>query len=811
MTALTLPRFRKESVLKVNPKVASEIGSSLDSQFERSFAEMAFSVIQDRSPRLTDYLQGFQLIDRAEDKRKAVGVFGFLVGKQWMFIPTFFLAGGNLKGIELLWLKDTNTFVPNAEKWVNHLIGRKPSMLGKPSKMDAYQSGGRMPSLYRMTRLIGGAGGKVGSLNSIDINLDHTKISAWAEPFYKMSQDFQHNPDKILAHGGVKIAREISDLEEVLTKSAAARKAAAYLCHYYPTLKEGFDRFYPGKVKLADFDPAVMEADLRHKAIKSTLKPRKKLNLGSKKAELELWTSGNSLPFDVTATEQADLLQNGYTYRDKRAEENLSKLVNVATTLDISNPTTTGIYEVLCSDAKFRRCVVFIGAYDRDGCKTRQAVILPLDDKDKYNGTSAMTGDVFIAYPGNDDKAVEDYKAWFNDQSNASPQGRGAHFIMVGPDRTALAPFSINKSLDDDALIIDFTGHYCGGNKPKWLAHFDYDVNDYPSNGTGERYRYDITLARNSKCRNIQPLGSTIAVPEGFKLLQIKDPYRDYNLSGSEELKEKTDINLGTMTDVRRVVEGATDSFRVFNANGGEYITKVSGHEFRGTAIETIWKLARYVGLPMDVAVNVVKEANSLRAAGQQHRIKLADSYANALGSIAPSMPPPWETTEPTGPYRSYRGTESQEEEVPIDSMSASKTDPQTYDPWRQAEHMKETMQYVQDAQQGGDKEVFDVSMLKSLHQIVRQDDLLDRRIGKLMVAVNEWGTILYLFYWHGDKFSDRFGTADMPQLESTLRNAFETSGDGTLYLKEKSVNTGEGLPGFDSSGEPTIDEAGGS
>lgn len=800
---LTLPRYRKAASSPKPVKLATEIGSSLDSQFERSFAEMAFSVIQDRSPRLIDYLQGFQLIDRAEDRRKAVGVFGFLVGKQWMFVPTFFLAGGNLKGIELLWLKDTNTFVPNAEKWVNHLIGRKPSLLGSPTKHDAYASGGRMPSLWRMTRL---TGGKMGAVqNKFPVNMDHTKIAKWAEPFYKLSMEFKHDPDKIMAASGYEDIKKAADMSELLQKSNSVRKMAAYLCHKYPLVKNGFDKFYPGMLKVADYDPDAVENELRQAAISNRLKPRKPKF--AKKAHLSFWTATEQLPLDVTSSEQESLLQNGFAFRDKRAAENLSSLVNVMTNLDVTNPTTSGIYQVLCADGKLRKCVVFVGVYDKCACKTRQAVVLPLEDKEKFEARCCLIGDVFVAYPGNDDQATNDYKKWFDDLGNAEVQQRGAEFIMVGPDRCAVAPFTVNDTLDNDALSIDFRTYYDGTDKPKWMSHFDYDVNDYPSNGTGERYRYDLTLARNIDCTFVHPMGATIAVPKGYKMVQIVEPYRQDGSFSSENTKKP--VPLGTMADVRRVIEGMTRSFRVFNADGGEYITKVGGQEYRGGANHTIWALSAHCGLPVETAVTIVKQASARRQpAGEVYRIKLADNYANPLGSIAPSMPPPWMTTENAGPYRSYQGTESQEEDVPVDALSATRTDPNTYDPWRQSEHMQSSMQHAQDAQAHGDKELFDVSMLKSLHQIVRQDDLLDRRIGKLMVAVNEWGTILYLFYWHGDKFSDRFGTSDMPQLESTLRNAFETSGDGTLYLKEKSVNTGEGLPGFDSTGEPTLDEA---
>jgi hypothetical protein len=62
---------------------------------------------------------------------------------------------------------------------------------------------------------------------------------------------------------------------------------------------------------------------------------------------------------------------------------------------------------------------------------------------------------------------------------------------------------------------------------------------------------------------------------------------------------------------------------------------------------------------------------------------------------------------------------------------------------------------------------------------------------------------MLFLFYWHGEEFEDRYGKADLPELEDSIRNAFETLGDVTLFLKEKTIEIGE-----QDSGNPNIEEA---
>jgi hypothetical protein len=71
------------------------------------------------------------------------------------------------------------------------------------------------------------------------------------------------------------------------------------------------------------------------------------------------------------------------------------------------------------------------------------------------------------------------------------------------------------------------------------------------------------------------------------------------------------------------------------------------------------------------------------------------------------------------------------------------------------------------------------------------------------MKAVDKLGRLLFMFYWHQEEFADRYGKADLPELEDSIRNAFETLGDVVLFLKEKTIE-----PGLDDVSDPNIDEA---
>ena len=49
-------------------------------------------------------------------------------------------------------------------------------------------------------------------------------------------------------------------------------------------------------------------------------------------------------------------------------------------------------------------------------------------------------------------------------------------------------------------------------------------------------------------------------------------------------------------------------------------------------------------------------------------------------------------------------------------------------------------------------------------------------------------GRMLFLFYWHNDKFVDRYGDSEMRELEDVLKNTFKGVGDLVLFLKKQSI-----------------------
>jgi hypothetical protein len=196
-------------------------------------------------------------------------------------------------------------------------------------------------------------------------------------------------------------------------------------------------------------------------------------------------------------------------------------------------------------------------------------------------------------------------------------------------------------------------------------------------------------------------------------------------------------------------------------------------------------------GLREKQAKRMLKEAE--RFNGARFRIKYANPYAAMEGPGAPAFPDAEYGSMSMmggGGMPTMDGPQVQFQGIP--ELSSANTDPSTYDPTQLMDPM--AMQSAQQAAQMGQKDVFDTTMISSMLKAVREDSIVDRYLGDLTKALDRLGRILFMFYWHNEEFMNRYGKQDLPELEDTLRNAFEVLGDLVLYLKQKTINAGAGL-----------------
>ena len=123
----------------------ADVESPDEAQLEQDFANMAFVFLRDRAQALMPYLLGFEVVDREEDGSRAVGIFGFKIADKYYYVPAFFV-NNQVKGMDLLYSKETNSFLPLRETWINHILNKSTLRLGEGTSSDKVREDFEQPN-----------------------------------------------------------------------------------------------------------------------------------------------------------------------------------------------------------------------------------------------------------------------------------------------------------------------------------------------------------------------------------------------------------------------------------------------------------------------------------------------------------------------------------------------------------------------------------------------------------------------------------------------------------------------------------------
>lgn len=830
------------------------IGGEQEQGFEQAFSSLAYAYLKDKSPRLIDFIVGFQLVDRNDDNTKAVGVFGFKVGDQWLYAPVFFL-NGDLKGHELLYIKNEDTFVPMKENWVNNLISRKPHVLGKGSDKNTHQLGGLMPNFQRLGRPPSGT----------KYSSDHAPVyvAAWAEPalpaffalatkkaaalYEKRAGDL--NFAAVVDNPFVAALAPFStkfDLRSALTDFSLLKTAFDGAYCAYPLIKRGFDKFYGpsffqemGEAERSRQDSLVNRAEAFTVPVKG-YKPRNKVYRGpgimavkdqkptEKNAGLYIYAADLDVDQDapggitenkpeLTDAEREKLLKDTVLIKDERDSQGTSIAYNTQVRMELINPSETGLYEILEKPGKFDQMVVIANPHSGRG---REDFCLIVRKSAPRNWKNSHRTNLWAK--SCDCPTPQDWKDYVEGLSGSDSLEKGGTYVAVHENGSGTCPFVVKESYGDGVYDVSWEDYCSYSDRRRGVSKLDRPQ-DWEVGYSAWKARVYVNHRKGSGLKSVN---GELSIPDSYKILKIADPPKPekdgdslvdrccsvpslHEGAGSAEQP----IQPGNLVDLQLMLTKQASVVKIHDT-GSSVIIKGGP-----MGPQSLTKKAALISLVRDHGLREVQARSMLKEAATQQvfnrsstfLIKYADPYsALQPGPGAPAIPEPYMGTEPTG-YGSVNSIYPQEDFMPVDDMSSHQTDPSTYDPFYRPD--SQAMQVAQQASQSGQKEVFDTAMIGGMLKAVRQDSLVDRYLGDLMKALDKLGRILFMFYWHQEEFEDRYGKQDLPELEDSLRNAFEVLGDVVLFLKEKTVGGGPGAlnstgVGAADSGEPNIHEA---
>jgi len=808
----------------VRTKRAEPVGSS-DRSFETALANMAFSTVRDRAPGLLDHLVGFQLLDKSDDSTNASGIFGFQLGDQWLYSPIFF-RNGDLRGSELLYLKNQDLFVPMKENWINYVLNRRTPILGKGVNRNSRLLGVLQPNLSSVGRP---SGLKYGSAFP-DWVL--SGLPGLARARQTMKYDGIDLPAflKLAGRPAVrmllgwcrdypKLAEAVDKLHGLKALFGATTKAAqegvgspsSFMARIHDVADEigarvgisgeflrGYERAINDVVPSSVLGGAGIGATAVGVpwAISSWLRRRKE----KQKRDEETKTAGDvqfitrdaarrsALTFSDEDTQA--LLRDGYLVRDKRAADSVSRVyavpVNIREKACLTNPTVTGIFDVLVRPGDFEEMLVVVHPY-AENTRKHMATVVRLDGE--KNWINADLSNVWI-YP--DPGPAEDTK-WFDRLPRSAAPAVGGIYVAITAAGQGTAPFEIRADLGKfegrHSYGISFRD-YLAGPVPRFRRRAEYDGASYPDYSDGCRLHI-----RTKPGTKIRQFGSDLFLPAGARLVHIYTPPKSYSdapsaISDESRGKDPAPILLGNWMDVRRAIYAKTAALSL--SQDGTSVN-LNGRLFG--PLEAVSALVAEHGLRAKTARSVLELVERNRRI--QLRVKYAAPYPLQL--TAPSAPaiqdPIYGGTADTAGTAQLQVSSPQR--YPIDGMQGAYTDPSVYDAMLPPLHSsqmvnpgpsRDTMQAAMAASQRGQREIFDTAVIGGLLRSGRPEAMVRDHSGDIMNAMNKLGRLYFSSLHRPDAWEDLYGKADAGEVRDAILNSFESLGDVVLYLKEHQI-----------------------
>jgi hypothetical protein len=757
-------------------KAASLGGKGDDTPFEQAFSNLAHAYLSDKAPGLLDHEIGFQLLDRNNENTKAVGVFAFKVGSLWLYAPMFFL-NGDLKGHELLYLKNQDMFVPLKENWINYLVNRKPNVLGEGVDRNMANLGQRQPDFTQLSR----SPSKFGSakptlkemITAVMPNLAKTATMNTQKAFEEVGQrlDFA----KFLKEARLETL-------DVLVKT----------CQHAPELAAAIEEFHGLNIIKEAIELATARESVVKVASVLSEAPKEPESVKGLKIITTDTTVQTKLPPGYSEEDQEKLLQDGVLILDQRDRDNVSVPYHIQVEKKLFNPTQSGLYDILVKPGDIERC--YIAVYPMGASKRADFVtVVRTEGKPTWINTRADHVFALTQIEG------EEFDKWFDalPEAKSLPAGM-ARTMLINKNGDTTCPARVLRELGEDEFgTTCYEVHLEDHSKHPPKGHISPCCYTDPLNY--DKYRDGVRIhLGSSKGSKLRSSMGDIFVPEGYKLLKCAPGEDDKTEADADDQgvcgcgeSDPPPLMPGNLVDAQLALMSKTAALTVYHDG-----TQVTINDNRFTTKEALIHLVGTHGLRENAAREILQKAAAQRKVAT--RIKYADPYGAPMmvndAPTAPTIPSPVMGGE------SVLGTNNPtmlgiDLGVPVSAMSAMRTDRSVYNPNPMYDKgvlgkMPENdVQKILDAANSGQKEVFDTAMIGGMLRAVRDDSLVDRYMGELTKGLDKLGRILFMFYWHGDRFADRYGKSDMPELEDALRNAFEMLGDVILFLKQKTID----------------------
>ena len=429
-------------------------------QFEQDLSTLAFQFVQDRAPALLPYMLGFEVVDRSDDGSKAVGIYGYKIDDDFYYIPVFFI-NNQIRGVDMILNKRTNSFLPLTENWINYIINRHSVTLGAPAEKGV-ESTMEAPDLTFLQAPNRHKAASAASDASADPEGMWSLKTAWNVIREQSEKLAASDPLVKEMFNGVLRAVKGAPIKKVaearyvkgFMRSVGGPEAQVSLLKTFKNVKfanaaltfyEGVKSFDEENVKSAFVHSSKMSA-------KAAALP--KVKVATDLPKIESPTGGGEDYATNSEEDVKNILSHGFTIIDRRDDSEVSDIIDDKVSVDVAkgfySPSEVGFHSFVMSDGKLREGCLLSLCLNSFGDKSETVAYFP-DDRVV---ASCSVSDMLCDSNGVPGKSYSDLfkSAKPKDEIEpfvGNPYKADKAYLFIGPNGLAMRPVVITGVLKD--------------------------------------------------------------------------------------------------------------------------------------------------------------------------------------------------------------------------------------------------------------------------------------------------------------------------------------------------------------------------
>jgi hypothetical protein len=806
-----------------------------EADMESALSSLVHGKLEDTAPGLMQYLVGLQTLDTDADKGRAIALAGFKIRKNWLYVPAFYI-NGQIKGMDMMYSRAANLFVPLKDNWVGYIMSKEPGSLGKlenksdadlhllaPDFVTAYtgagigrvkgaaERAGAAGYLRKVAAVDAEVAGKLllaSKAASFDLRYWCSRIPHFSAVLAKTASD-NHEFRAALATyydlgelfgDTVKVAAAVERARSLRLAAMPKRAAVTDFSAFVKRADYDVEAERGGVVKVARDNIAVYAADLTdyqksriYAGASVYLDTRKRANLAMRSKVARALDSSEAAPgVDVRELKPAqtvslalsgnyDVLQANGDTKTMFVSPRIHPLAFTRSS-SVGN-TLTGsslVYDYESGQAKMVRTDRLVclppssGLGDGNDLREKSVELSSMKPGFLYSLVfpDGSMSNIFQACGRKTGDDADTYQVRYVDRIH-TPQGSD-DYIPSSNEYVSVPGESTREVYSPRNRDMQHTTGLDYDERVLTFKGNSYRISNVVDSWTNQGNLCVIVQRKNDNTK-LMVRALTAVVGSKVKAVEVGVPF-GYSAADGDKFP-----GLGSSEIMWNTAFSLADStaMHIKKANDG-VVVDFGGRRYAGG------KEAALDHLVIDVGLRE-KQAREVLAAfdrdGDLDLVVVKSAAPHPGGGEDKDIGAPWPVSFPSS-FSDYIGRSAQEpQELKIDVPGAASQARMDY-PYSIFEDSE--VKNVLNAAKAGDKDVFDVSAVKGLVKTVDISGIIDEYLPDLIRAVDRLGRLRFIAFWHIDKLEERFGQQELVDLENHLKNDFESLGDTVLFLQRK-------------------------